>query len=65
MEEGKPIHFIECKKSGRKVNKALRYLKQRFPDVEATQIALEGTDEYIDKDGIVFHPAATFLSAFI
>ena len=65
MEEGRPIHFIECKKSRRRTNQALRYLKQRFPDVMATQISLKNDVDETDKDGIRFQPASKFLGSLV
>ncbi|MFC1869600.1 ATP-binding protein [Thermodesulfobacteriota bacterium] len=64
-EDGKPIHFIECKKSYRGRTDALKYLKQRFPGVKATLIFLEQGDEYTDKDGITSKPAASFLASLV
>jgi len=64
-EDGKPIHFIECKKTYRGRNIALRYLKQRFPKAKATQIFLEEGEEYTDKDGITLQSAANFLSSLV
>lgn len=64
-EDGQPIHFIECKKSFRGRNIALRYLKQRFPKAKATQIFLEKGEEYMDKDGIRSQSAASFLAALV
>jgi len=64
-EDGQPIHFIECKKSFRGRNIALRYLKQRFPKAKATQIFLEKGVEYMDKDGILSQSAASFLAALV
>ena len=65
MENNKPIHFIECKLKHKDVNPALRYLKQRFPDTQATQIVLYGEDDFINKDGIRVCPADIFLEGFI
>jgi hypothetical protein len=64
-EDGRPIHFIECKKSYRGKNIALRYLKERFPKAKATQIFLEEGEEYMDKDGIRSQSAASFLSSLV
>jgi len=64
-EDGKPIHFIECKKTYRGRNIALRYLKQRFPKAKATQIFLEEGEEYTDKDGISLQSAGSFLSSLV
>jgi len=64
MEDGRPLHFIECKKSRKRTNRALRYLKQRFPEAEATQISLEDVND-IDKDGIRLQSAASFLGTLV
>ena len=61
IEQGKPILFLECKQKHKKINPALKYLKQKFPDVETRQIALHGDEDYINKDGIHICPAETFL----
>ncbi len=63
MEDAKPIHFIEVKTSERKTNKALRYLKLRFPDTKATQIALYSKNDVTDKDGIQYQSITGFLSS--
>lgn len=66
LEDGAPTHFIECKKSSRKgANRALRYLKERFPKVAATQISLEKGIDEIDKHGIRYQSAANFLGSLI
>ena len=65
IEDGRPVHFIECKKSYRGKNIALRYLKERFPKTKATQIFLEEGEEYMDKDGIRSQSAADFLSSLV
>lgn len=45
MEKNKPIQFIECKLKQKEINPALRYIKQRFPGVDAAQIALYGEED--------------------
>jgi predicted AAA+ superfamily ATPase len=64
MQEKKPIHFIECKKKGREINPALRYLKKRFPEVQATQISLEKDLDVMTKENIRLCPAHAFLKDF-
>lgn len=64
LKDRKPIHFIECKKAGKEINPALRYLKRRFPDVQATQISLEKDIDLITKDDIRLCSAYIFLSEF-
>jgi predicted AAA+ superfamily ATPase len=65
LEDGKPIHFIECKISGKNLSPALKYLKVRFPATMATQVSLEKDMDMITKEGIRICSANHFLSAFI
>ncbi len=65
MEDQKPTHFIEVKTSERRVNRALRYLKQRFPGTKATQISLDSKNKTIDKDGIHFQSVTSFLGSLV
>lgn len=65
MEDGQPSRFIECKKTYRGKNIALRYLKERFPKAKAMQITLEDIEGYVDKDGIEYQPAAKFLTSLV
>lgn len=65
VEDGKPVHFVECKTSGKSLSPSLRYLKVRFPSVTATQVSLEKDIDVVTKEGIRICPANNFLSAFI
>jgi len=65
VEDGKPIHFIECKKSGKNLSRSLRYLKLRFPPVQATQVILEGDMDLVTKEGIRLCSAHLFLSDLV
>jgi predicted AAA+ superfamily ATPase len=60
-ENRRPIRFIECKLGDREVDPGLRYLVKRFPGVEAWQISLEGTRDYVTDGGIRVAPALTLL----
>lgn len=64
LENARPIQFIESKIAGKEINPALRYLKQRFPDAQATQISLEKDLDVVTKDGIRICPAHQFLMDF-
>lgn len=64
LKDGYPFHFIECKKAGREINPALRYLKRRFLDVQASQISLEKDQDLLTKDDIRLCSAHKFLSKF-
>jgi len=65
VEDGLPLHFIECKSSAKQPGRALHYLKERFPDVQATQIQLEGETDLITKNDIRMCPAHVFLAELI
>lgn len=65
MEDGHPVHFVECKKLYRSPNTGLKYLKQRFPEVQSTQVSLEGQGGLVRKDGIILQNAADFLSGLV
>jgi len=65
VEEGTPSHFIECKTSGKAVSASLRYLKIRFPAVQATQVMLEKDADLMTKDGIRICPAHRFLADLV
>jgi hypothetical protein len=47
------------------MNKAIKYLKLRFPELDATQVTFEGDEDLITKDGIRICPAYKFLQDFI
>jgi predicted AAA+ superfamily ATPase len=64
LKDRKPIHFIECKKTGKEINPSLRYLKRRFLDVPATQVSLEKDIDLITKDNIRLCSAYIFLDEF-
>ena len=65
VEDGKPIHFVECKISGKSISRSLRYLKVRFPSVLATQVSLEKDKDVLTKDGIRLCSANHFLGTFV
>ena len=65
VEDGRPRQFIECKITRRGKGRALKYIKDRFPEAEVMQIDLEGRDDIIDKNNIRFSPATEFLKKLI
>lgn len=65
VENGVPLHFIECKSSGKTQSPSLRYLKVRFPDVAATQVTLETDIDVTTKDGIRICSADRFLEILV
>ncbi len=65
MEDNKPLQFIECKSSRRERGRSLKYLKERFPQVEALQINLTSNKDVLDKHNIRLMPASKFLSQLV
>ena len=65
VENSKPIHFIECKTSGKTQSLSLRYLKERFPDVPATQVTLDADLDVLTKDDIHICSADKFLANLV
>jgi uncharacterized protein len=66
MDKNKPVHFIECKKSAdRQPVLSLKYLKARFPKVNATQVSLEDRTDVMTKEDIRMCPAHVFLSELV
>ena len=62
VTEGRqPTLFVECKLRDRDIDRPLRYLKARFPNAEAIQIALAGKRDYRTPDGVRAMPALPFL----
>jgi predicted AAA+ superfamily ATPase len=65
IEDENPVHFIECKLSGKSLSPSLRYLKVRFPSVKATQITLEKNVDLMTKQGIRICSAHKFLANLV
>ncbi|MCG2816487.1 MAG: ATP-binding protein [Candidatus Aminicenantes bacterium] len=64
VKDGKLLYFVECKLKAKEAGRALRYLKERFPDVPAAQISMEGGQDVMTKEGIRLCPAHVFLAEF-
>lgn len=64
-EDRRPAILVECKWSDVRIDKSLRYLKARFPEAEAWQVAATGEKDFVDPDGIRVSPAVRFLSGLV
>ena len=64
-EGRKPILAVEAKWSDAPVESALRYFKERFPEVAAWQISATGTKDYRSAEGIRVAPALTLLRTLV
>jgi uncharacterized protein len=65
LEEGNPIQFIECKANKDSISPHLRYLKKKFPSVEALQVTEKGSDDFVNADGIRVLPAVSYLQTLV
>jgi len=65
VENRLPVLFVESKLSETKASPSLRYLKNRFPLVKATQVVLEKDLDLIDKEGIRICSANHFFKDLI
>ena len=61
----RPIRFVETKWSDAPADKSLKYLKERFPEVDAWQISATGTKDVISDSGIRIAPAARLLEMLV
>lgn len=62
LEDRKPIQFVECKTAARAAPKGLRYLKGRFPKVEALQLTLEDGINRVSSEDINTRSMLSFLA---
>lgn len=65
VERRRPILMVEAKLIAEPVSPALRYLKQRFPGVEAYQVHLRGSRESVTAEKIHLWSAARFLATLV
>ena len=64
-EDRQPVLFVECKLKDWDIDRPLRYLKARFPNAEALQVAFAGERDYRTPDGVRAMPALTFLRGLV
>ncbi len=65
VENRRPVWLVECKLSDRDIDRGLRYLKLRFPEAAAFQVALSGKADYVTPEGIRAMPAVDFLRTLV
>ncbi|MFA6315830.1 MAG: ATP-binding protein [Elusimicrobiota bacterium] len=65
MEDGRPLHLVECKWDDAPPAPGLRYLMARVTKVQAWQISAAGKKDYITPDGIRVCPALRFLEGLV
>ena len=64
-ERNQPIMLVECKFSDTDVDRGIRYLHHKYPDVPAWQISAVGRKDYMTPDGIRVAPALELLSTLV
>lgn len=60
-----PTLMIECKWDDDDISPALKYLKNKYPKVDALQISAIGKKDFISKDNIRVCPALGFLKSLV
>lgn len=60
-ERAQPVLFVECKHADGDVSRSLRYLRAKYPDVDAWQLSATGRKDYVTPDGIRVAPACGLL----
>jgi uncharacterized protein len=64
-ERRKPVLLVECKWADAELDRSLRYLKTRFPECEAWQVAATGRKDYFSPEGIRVSPAPALLARLV
>jgi predicted AAA+ superfamily ATPase len=66
LSEGRrAVLLVECKWADAEVDRGLRYLKARFPEVSAWQLSAVGKKDYRTPEGIRVAPALRLLSELV
>ena len=58
-----PVSFIECKLADGGIGSGMRYLKQRFPQVDAWQVTARTERDYLTREGVRVAPVLRLLEA--
>jgi uncharacterized protein len=64
-ERNKPILLVECKFSDTDIDKGLRYLRAKFPQVDAWQVTANGRKDFVSPEGIRVAPALKLLQTLV
>jgi len=65
VERNVPLMGVECKWADVEVDGSLRYLKAKFPKIEAWQVSATGIKDYVTPDGIRVAPALRLLTRLV
>lgn len=65
VENRAPVLMVECKWADAEIDRSLRYLRARFPAVDAWQISATGTRDHVSPDGIRVAPALALLKDLV
>jgi hypothetical protein len=64
-ERNKPVLMVECKLGDADVDRSIRYLRAKYPTVDAWQISASGRKDYVTTDGIRAAPALSLLRTLV
>ncbi len=65
VEGRRPVLAVEAKWSDAEVDRSLRYLKARFPDLPTWQVSATGTKDFQSPEGVRVAPALTLLRTLV
>lgn len=65
VEGKKPVLFVECKVGDDALDKGIRYLRGKFPGVDAWQVSLHGTRDFVTPEGVRVAPAGKLLGTLV
>lgn len=64
-ERSKPVLIVECKFDDADVDGGIRYLRAKYPTVDAWQISASGRKGFVTPDGIRAAPALSLLRTLV
>lgn len=65
VEGRSPVLFVEAKTGDEPLDRGLRFLKAKYPAVEAWQVSRSGVWDHVDEHGVRVAPAARLLARLV
>ena len=64
-EKNRPLMLVECKLADADVDRGIRYLRAKYPDIEAWQISATGRKDFVTPEGVRVAPALELLRRLV
>ena len=64
-EKNRPLMLVECKLADADVDRGIRYLRAKYPDIEAWQISATGRKDFVTPGGVRVAPALELLRRLV